>query len=276
MLNSNERLTILTLITASYTDISSDMQDFTRDTQTFNLDADVLHVGYYKPINKIYIDLTTPNSVTNTLQIQFWNGTTWADVDGLIDETKGCTRSGFIQWARESTDQVAHSVNSISKYWYRVVASVQHADSVYNGIGLMFADDKDLSEQVPEINDDAHLAGRPSHILAHVAAKKLIIQDLRNANYGKRDSDGVLQDITVWDLLEIDQINTAAIFKALSIIYFNYSDEPNDIYEKKSKSYASQFKSAMQLAKLSLDLDDDGVKDVNENSLEFKNKRVTR
>lgn len=278
MLDPNTQLTIKYSDNGSFTDYSQDFQDFTRDTQSVNLVSaeDKLYVGYYKPINKFYIDLATPNSNANDLSIKYYNGSTFQNVAGQLDETKGCTRSGFVQWTREQTDQTKTTIDGEEMYWYEITASADHADAVYNAIGILFADDKDLSEQVPEINDSAHLAGKSSHVLAHVASKKWIIQELRNRNYVKRDEDGTPQDITAWDLLDIEQINQASTFKALSIIYFNYSDEPNDIYERKSKSYNAQYKSALQLAVLRLDLDDDGVKDDTENTLEMKNRRVTR
>lgn len=278
MLDPNTQLTIKYDDNGSFTDYSQDMQDFTRDTNAINLVSaeDSLYIGYYKPINKFYIDLNTPNSNSNELTIKYYNGSAFADVAGQLDETKGFTRSGFVQWTREQTDQAKTTIDGSEMYWYQVTASADHADAVYNAIGILFADDKDLSEQIPEINDAAHLAGKSSHVLAHVSAKKWIIQDLRNRNYGKRDEDGEFQDITAWDLLQIEQINQAAVFKALSIIFFNFSDEPNDIYEKKSKSYASDYKIAMELSVLRLDLDDDGETDTVEKDLEFKTRRVVR
>lgn len=278
MLNPDTQLTIKYSDNGVFSDFSNDFQDFTRDTQSLNLvtSEDKLYVGFFKPINKFYIDLNTVNSVTNIITVKYYNGTAFTTVAGQIDETKGVTRSGFMQWTREQTNQVVTTIDGVELFWYEVTTDINHADAVYNAIGLIFADDKDLAEQVPEINDPAHLAGLASHILAHVSSKKWIIQDLRNRNYGKRDEDGILQDITAWDVLDIEQINQAALFKALSIIYFNYSDEPNDIYEKKSKTYNAQYKSSMELAKLRLDTDDDGVLDTNENTAEYVSRRVTR
>jgi hypothetical protein len=252
------------------------MQDFTRDSVIFDLSSAILYVGFYKPINKIYIDLTSPNSLSSTLTIQYWNGSAFVDLDDVLDETKTYSRNGFIQWSREQTNQVANTVDGKELFWYKLTNSSVATTMDINGLNLLFADDKDLAERIPEINDDAHLTGKSSHVLAHVSAKKNIIQELRNKNYGKRDVDGVLQDITIWDLLDIDQINAAATLKALSIIYFNFSDEPNDSYERKSKSFESGYKEAMKLAVLNLDLDDDGLKDITENHTEFKGHRVTR
>ncbi len=277
MLNPDTQLTIKYSDNGSFTDYSSDFQDFTRDTNAFTLKTiDALYVGYYKPINKFYVDMNTPNSEANTLSIKYYNGSTFTTIDGSLDETKGLTRSGFIQWTREQTDQAVTTIDGKELYWYEITCDITHIASVYNAIGLIFADDKDLTEQVPEITDNAHLVGKQSHVLSHVASKKWIIQDLRNRNYGKRDADGVFQDITAWDVLDIEQINSASTFKALSIIYMNYSDEPGDIYEKKSKSYEKKYGLSMELAVLRLDVDDDGVKDTSENTLEFKTRRVTR
>jgi hypothetical protein len=278
MLNPNTRLTIKYSDNGSFTDYSNDLQDFTRDTVSFVLKTsiDALYIGYYKPINKIYFDMNEINSNNNTLTVKYYNGSSFISVDGKIDETKGLTRSGFIHWTREQSDQAQTTIDSVGLYWYEITTDTTHSDSIYNGIGLIFADDKDLSEIVPEINDSSHLAGKASHILAHISTKKWIIQDLRNRNYGKRDIDGLFQEITAWDLLDIDQINQAAIYKALSIIFFNYSDEVGDKYEQKSKSYNKTYSEFLDLAKLRLDLDDDGVLDETENAKEFTTRRVRR
>ncbi len=278
MLDPNAQLTIKYSDNGSFSDYSQDFQDFTRDVQALDIVAaeDKLYVGYYKPINKLYIDFNSPNTATNVCTLKYFNGSAFVDVAGQIDETKGLTRSGFMQWTREQADQAATSVDGVELYWYELTVSVDTVDMVVNAIGLIFADDKDLAEQIPNINDSAHLAGKPSHILAHVSTAKWMIQDLRNKNYGKRDADGNFQDITVWDLLDIDQINQAATLKALATIFFNYSDEPNDIYEKKSKAYESAYKSAMSLATLRLDVNDDGHKDITENTAEYHTRRFTR
>ena len=61
-----------------------------------------------------------------------------------------------------------------------------------------------------------------------------------------------------------------------SLIFFNYSDEPNDIYERKSTRYNKNYKDALELARLNLDVDDDGILDIEETGSEFITRRVTR
>lgn len=262
---------------ANFTDYSQALNDVTRDEVTLGVqNVDTLYIGYHKPIDRLYVDLPTPNTVQNTLSVKYFNGTSYVEVDSMLDETKGFTRSGFVRWIREYDDQAKSTVDGDEMYWYAIQPSSTHSATVFNWINLIFADDRDLVEQIPEILSTAHLGSKKSHILAHVAAKKFIIQEIRNANYGKRDADGKFQDINAWDLLDIDQINQAATFKALSIMYFNYSDEPGDNYSVKSKSFNNKYSTAMSLAVLQLDLDDDGKVDTGERTLEGPNRRFRR
>lgn len=279
MLDANTKLTILYDDNSVFTDFSQDMNDFTRDTNSINLETgnDRLLIGFYKPIDKVYIDFNAVNSQASILTIQYYNGTTFVDVDGQIDETKGFTRSGFLQWTREQDDQVSNVVNGIDLYWYSVSTDTTHVDTIFNAIGIILSDDTELKIKVPTILDAASLTGKPSHILAHVSARNWIIQDLRNHNYGKWDQEETqFSDIIAWDLLQHRQFQEAATFYALHQIYFNFSDEPGDKHEIKAKSYFKKYEDQMELAAINLDLDDDGEEDPSEKGQTYNSRIVTR
>lgn len=279
MLDANTKLTILYDDNSVFTDFSQDMNDFTRDTNSINLETvnDRLLIGFYKPIDKVYIDFNASNSQASILTIQYYNGTNFVDVDGQIDETKGFTRSGFLQWNREQEDQISNDVNGIDLYWYSVSTDKTHVDTIFNAIGIILSDDSELRVKVPTITDAAFLTGKPSQILAHVSARDWIIQDLRNHNYGKWDQEETqFSDIIAWDLLQHSQFREAATFYALHQIYFNFSDEPADKWDIKSKSYFKKYEDQMDLAVLNLDLDDDGEEDPNEKGITSHSRIVIR
>ena len=279
MLDANTKLTILLDDNTVFTDFSQDMNDFTRDTNSINLETvnDQLYIGFEKPIDRVYVDFATVNSQSNKLTIQYFNGTIFTDVEGNLDETKGFTRSGFLQWNRTQTDQVANTVDGIKLFWYRVNTDTTHADTIINAIGIILSDDSELRIEVPTINDVEYLVDEPSHILSHVAARNWIIQYLRNHNYGKiNDDTDQFEDIIAWDLLQIHQFRQAATFYALHLIYFNLSDDPGDKWEIKSKKMLSKFESQIELAELNLDLDDDGEEDPSEIGINSNSRVVFR
>lgn len=282
MVTNDIKLTVLNEPTASaFTDISSSCHDYSRDTVSVTMTATTSHVyvGFKKPINSIYIDFTTPNTNTSVLSVAYYNGSAFTSVSNLLDDSNGLSRSGFIQWSRPtlSTTEYSTAVNSTSLYWYRLTLSVTSSAMVINGISFLFADDQDLKQEVPEIADSNHLAGKTSHILTHVAVRNQIIQDLRNKDYNTTNQvTGLKEDLTVWDVLDANQLKQAAIFLALSKIYFNFSDMPGDKYELKSMKYEEKYIKAIALARISLDENNDGVSDSFEVLKEFSVVRLGR
>lgn len=278
MIESKFRLKIFTYTSSTYTDISKEMADFGRDTITTGIDSDgYIYVGLDKPFNQFYTYLTTPNSTSLSLSIKYWNGSAWTAVSNKIDDTNAFGRSGFISWDRNPTSESKTTINSEEKYWIQIEPSGVITTMTLAGMGFLFADDNDLKTEVPEITDSNHLAGKTSHILTHVAVRNEIIQDLRNKDYyTTNQTTGLIQSLTPWDFLEANQIRQAAIYLALSKIYFNFSDSVDDKYSSKSNTYADKYKKAIDLARLSLDKDDDGIQDDVEQNPEFSIFRITR
>jgi hypothetical protein len=106
--------------------------------------------------------------------------------------------------------------------------------------------------------------GEVSHISAHVASRDMIIQQLRNMGYVKEDDNSNISNLTPWDLHDINEIKQAAKYLALSKIFFNLSDSVEDNWWKKYREYHDKFEEAFRLARISLDLNNDGIKDTEE------------
>lgn len=279
LVDTNLKLTVLHDANGSFSNHSNDALDFSRDSFALTLTqtTSYLYIGYRKPINTIYFQLDTPNTNANTLSMQYWNGSSWTTLSNAQDDTKGLTRSGFITWDRNQTNEATTTVNSTTLYWVRFQPSVTTSAMTVAGISFIFADDQDLKQEVPEITDSNHLAGKTSHILTHVATRNQIIQDLRNKDYTRTNQNTSLkEDLTVWDILDANQLKQAAIFLSLSKIYFNFSDQPNDKYEQKSLAYFNKYEKAIALSRLSLDTDDDGLSDSFETQKLFTTSRMVR
>lgn len=261
------------------TDHSNDAHDFSKDAFSLTFtDEDFLYIGFYKPINTVYVALATAQQTATTLSCEYWDGSNWASLSNLYDDTKGFTRSGFITWDRSQSNQAASTVNSLTLFWVRIATSNTMGALSVQGINFLFADDNDLVPEVPEIKDTNHLAGKTSHLLTHVAARQQLVQDLNNKNHFKLNpTTGLKEDLTCWDLLDVNQVKQAAIFLALAKIYFNFSDSPDDKHYQKYQDYMARYKDAYELARLALDTDDDGVADEEETQKEeFSILRITR
>ena len=265
MLRTKNKLTVLDDDNSSFSDYSVEALDFDRDTFTITLDSSTsyLYVGFEKPINTFYCELGTANTNAGVFTGEFYNGSTWATLSGLYDETASLTRSGFIQWDRNQTDEAATSVNSVEKFWYRFSPSVTHSATVIKGLNLIFADDTDLKREFFEVSDFLP-SGETSFILTHVATRDHIIQVLRNSGRYKKDLGGTKKDITVFDILDLGQIKLAATYLALSKIFSNVQDTETDMYRQKSIDYYSLYSMAEKNGFLTLDTDDDGITDDSE------------
>lgn len=266
MIGLNEKLTVLYYDGVStYTDYTSKMYDYTRDAQSITLaSSETLYVGFRKPLNIFYVELDTASTTDTSMSVKYYNGSAFAAVTGLTDETDAFQRSGFIQFDRNLTDEAATTINSSEMYWYELTVASDTSATVFKGINIVFSDDQDLKREVYEITRYVP-TGENSHILSHAASRDHIIQQLRTDGRYKLDlSTGYLKDITAFDLLDASQVKMASTYLTLSKIYSNLSDEVEDMYFQKSQYYMALYNSAMQHFFLWIDNDDDGTLDVEE------------
>lgn len=276
MLDTRLRLTVFTSNTVSavetFTDQTAAAADFGLDTFTATLaTTSFMYMAYPKPFGAAYIELPTANESTNTLALQYWNGSAWT-VLALNDKTVGLTRSGFFGWDRP-TDWAANTINGVNAYFVRLSPSNSQTEIEVGGLNLVYASDYDLKLQFPAATDPSFLpAGELSHIKMHVASRDQLIQDLRNKGYLKFDATGNWINLTPWDLHDINEVRQAAVFLALSKVFFNYSDDPVDHWSAKSKYYEAKYRNALDTVKVSYDVNDDGL----ETKPERLTTRVTR
>ena len=258
MIDSRTKLTILHDDDSVFTDYSNLAADFTRDPYSHDLISleDYLYIGYSKPFNAAYIEMEVPNTNANEFTAEYWNGTAWTELD-LNDGTNGFTRSGFIEW--DKSDMNSTDVNSLTKFWLRLKPSADHSATTYRGINLVFSEDAMMKSEFFEITNSNILpAGETSHITTHVASRNMIIQQLRNQGYIKDDGYNDV-NLNQWDLHDIYEIRQGATYLALSKIFFTLSDSVDDNWWQKYREYNDKYEEAMRLARLSLDLNDDGL-----------------
>jgi hypothetical protein len=262
----------------TYYNLSKEAYEYQRDTLAIPLEtADFLYMGRRKPFYAIYADVNAsyPNAVSCTLTAEYYNGTAWTALTLAVEDTKGFERSGFIKWEAPTDangDEVWESVtiNSADKYFVRLIVSANLTSTTkLNGLNIIFADDEDLKREdyniLALLPEDADEVAATSHILTHVASREFIVDHIKRSGKVKTDSvTGDIVDTDEWDLLEVNQVRQASVFKSLSKIYFAASDNPEDIYWKKYEQYERLYTDAIGLYLLTLDTNDDGVASASE------------
>jgi len=245
---------------SGFTDFSNEAQDFRRDAVTIDfVDQDHLYIGYHKPINAFYVMLNAVNATPGLLAFEYYNGTAWEELV-VSDDTKVLTRSGFVTWERVE-DSAATEINNCELHWVRIRFDGDAPDIVIQAINIIFADDNDVYAEEPALIDPAFYPnGQTSYILQHVAAKNKIMAELRKLKYVKQTEDGQ-ENINEWDILDIYEMRQAACYYAICQIYFNFSDDPEDQYWAKYKTYEYKFEETFGLGRLRIDINDDGKVD---------------
>ena len=263
MLNMEALLESLYFDGSTFTDNKIKLGQAAGKTAEITLDTDnYVYTGYYKPFNQFYLDIPTPNTNASSVLLEYWDGTQWSTV-ASIDSTDDLTSSGLMQWEPLS-DWATTAVDGTTKYWTRLSTDTLHSAASYNFIGLILADDNDLEIQVPYINESDLLGGETSHFKYHIAARDAIVQRITNRGYIKLSTGGVWTSMTAWDLLTISELRLAATNLALYYVYFNASDSPEDVFAFKAQKFMELYEMNVATARLTLDSDDDGVKDISE------------
>jgi hypothetical protein len=237
--------TDLTLLLENYLDAEQAV-DFAAGT--------TLDVGYYKPINALYIEVKTAAAAASELSV-----THSTAISSVIDKTKGLTQSGFVTWSRDDNAKI--TLHGEELYWYKI--SISDEEVELNGVNLVFAEDVDLQEEYPAVM--SYLPeGKTSFIGYHQAVRNHILTYLRNKGKNATNSNGVTKLLDQFDLHDHEEVRQAAKFLALSKIFANESDQAEDKWDIRAKSFYAKYTEAINLNFLSVDNNDDGVKDTSE------------
>lgn len=236
------------------TNISQKMSVFGRDS--FELDllsTDFIYIGFKKPIDSIFFNITSVNTNELSLKLEYFSGT-WNDCSNVSDDTLGLFRSGFLRWDRSLQGQIQSELDGFNRFWYRLSISDDREALSLSGINLVFSDDYDLMLENSLVTQAEFLGSNKSHILYHSATKNDILQNLRNIT---TKING--EDLTQWDLIDIEEVKQASVYGTLAKIYYNMSDSQEDIWYKKASDYESKFSVLLQSIKTSLDMNDNGL-----------------
>ena len=258
-----------------FKDFSLDFSNFEIDEGLLELNSaeDYLYVGLYKPFSKFWVEIKTANALGGSFTAEYFNGTSWVSIGStFLDETRTFSRSGFISFSRDLSKWAATSVNGIEKYYIRLRPSVSFSGVEVWGIGLVFSSDQDLRNVYRDINAYKN-PNDNSFIIHHVEAKDRIIQLLRNQGKIKvketivnQSSTTTLLDIDEYDILRPEQLRNASKYYAISSIFANASNSIDSQEWKESEKYQELANKALDTFLLSIDSDDDGIEDEEENN----------
>ena len=264
MINMNEKLTIFYDDNSVFADYSNILLDYGRGSVSVTVVSaeDKIYVGFYKPINVFYTEMATSNTETCELAVKYYNGSSYVAVDGLYDDSDAFSRSGFIRWNRGQTDEALSTVNSTELYWYEITLDANSSAISFAGINIVFSDDQDLKRELFEISKYLP-TGEVSHILSHVSARDEIIQSLNLMGKSKIVSD-VKERISSFDLLDVSEVKLASTYLVLAKIMMSVSDQVGDSFIQKSQLYRRMYENIINAIKLTVDSDDDGIKDDHE------------
>lgn len=263
MVNTKAMLTVKHDAAGTFADYSKEAADFQRDNFICALAATASHylyVGFDKPFKAFYAELSTKSVAASVLSAAYYNEVTasWVNV-AISDDTKAFTRSGFVQISGETTDWGKTTINTVEKYYLRLTVSVAlTAGTAFSGINIVYSDDNDLKEEFYGI-DRLLPTSATSFILAHVASRNQIIQELSNKGKLKYDETNGWQGLTPFDLLDIYEIRLASTFLTIAKILFDASDDPEGNLIKKAQRYENMYSSMLQSMSATIDADNNGV-----------------
>jgi hypothetical protein len=261
-----------------FKNISFYMLSYGRDAYSIPMVAadDYLYFGMYKPFDSLYVEMANPSSVTSTLSIEYYDGSAWADVEGILDDTLSFKRSGFVSFDKPD-DWESTSVDSIASFYIRIRPSANLSSTAsIQGINIVFSDDSDLEGVYPGVSN-YRASSESSFILRHENSRNLIVQEIRNRGFRKNpvDSNGY-ENVTAWDLLQHDEVRQWSIYLTMANIFSSLQSKEDGLYKQKTEDYlelAEMFKAAFYIT---LDRDDDGIKDASESAADISPRRLVR
>lgn len=261
----------------THSEYSLELLSFGRDTKVVPLDpaTGTLYFGLYKPFAALFAELSVASAVSTSFTIEYWNGSTWNIVSGLVDDTKAFTRSGFIQFDRPD-DWASTAVNSIDAYWIRIVPVLAITNTTaLQGLGIVFSDDQDLNGVYPGVS--AYLVGsETSFILRHENSRDLIVQEIRNHMRKSPVGSGRWESIDAWDFLRIDEVRMWSVHLTLANIFSSLQSNGSDLYKEKATEFRELAERYKNEFFLTIDRDDDGKVDAGESVSSIKTITLVR
>lgn len=278
MINTKTMPRVLLEASGDFSEESVAAASFGRDSFPCPLDeaGGALYFGLYKPFGAVYVEMEVVNAVRANLSISYWNGTGWASVSNTIDETRGLSRSGFIQLDRPK-DWKKTTVNGLDAFFLKMVSDADLSpETTIQGMNLVFSDDQDLVGVYPSILNFLEETEK-SFILRHETARDDIVQWVRNSGEIKKSVElGAHAQIQSWDLLEIEEVRNWSKYLVLANIFSGLQSKDGSIWLQKAEEYTKRASDSRAAFYLSLDTNDDGAASPLESARNIVTRGLTR
>ena len=266
---------------AAFIDERISMASFS-DNRTFTPPSATreLQIEFTKPLNSIFIYLPTPSSTENTISSMTLTKPGGIEIPfvDFVDGTQGLTQSGFMYWKPERDSTDIFQSGQIFTLRINYAADIS---ATFGGVNILFCDKFDLLREYPDLDNLLGIASESiisQQLIRMMESTMLEIEKkVQNSPFWKEDRQYFFtaKELDRWDLLQIDQINQAAIFWTLGKLLYFLSDTPGDIYALKSDGYKARGESAFESVNLSLDFNDNGSLDVFQGEREAANIEIT-
>ena len=240
----------------------------------------IIEIKYTKPLNTLFFYLPQPSTNVETFASMTFKGPTGEDIPftDFVDGTQGLTQSGFMTWKpqRDKYDTFQMGQEFTITLTYHT-----GFDIVFGGLNVLFCDKFDLLREYPDLDNLLGISDERiinTQLIRIMESTMLEIEKkVQNSPFWKEDRQYFFtaKELDRWDLLQINQINQAAIFWTLGKIFYFLSDSPGDIYSLKSNDYKTRAESAFESVNLSLDFNDNGSLDVFQGEREAANIEIT-
>ena len=251
-----------------------------RTVEATEATVNIIEIKYTKALNSLFIYMPTPSTNTETFVSM-----TYTDPDGsnipftdFVDGTQGLTQSGYIYWKPQMD---TYTVFPRGAEFTITLTYNTGFDIVFGGINTLFCDKFDLLREYPDLDSLLGISSESvisTQLIRIMESTMLEIEKkIQNSPFWKEDRQYFFtaKQLDRWDLLQINEINQAAIFWTLGKIFYFLSDSPGDIYSLKSGDYRARGETAFESVNLSLDFNDNGSLDVFEGEREADNIEIT-
>jgi hypothetical protein len=215
--------------------------------------ADSFYIGFHGKFSARYFKMNTVNANSSVLTVEYWNGSSWAAVDDLIDQTsaggKTLAQNGFVSWVNK-TDWAKRSLTGIDSdvelYWVKLTVSADlSASTKVEGVMNLFSDDTLLRSYYPElVSNTGYLpSGRTDLFDQHVAAKDMVVLRLKQRKIIDDESQ----------IIDINSVALAAVHACAFLIL-----NPIATSESSQALRDAAFKAfSEEIGQLTLDIDKD-------------------
>ena len=187
---------------SALTDLTTNLDNYYGDTSTINLTTSAaIYIGQPYPFNHLYFKVSTVNQIAATLTLKVWDGSTWASVAELLDETSAFTESGYMTWIPDKNEvwQREDTVDSndteivtglgdktiYDKYWIKITTDTNiTATTALQWVGNLFGKEDDIEGSYPSLAQSTYKtaweAGKTDWEEQRYIASRSLLHDLIN------------------------------------------------------------------------------------------------